>query len=99
MKNIFILILISLLSTASFAQPGSGRPTDCFRHGDYKGGVLAAATDSASRQLACFNEFKSIDDIPDEKRRHPNMDIKHLDDLDPHCFNGRSIIGPGDGGL
>jgi hypothetical protein len=97
MKKIFIMAVLSLISQASFALPGDGQNVvKCHRHGELKGSFI---TSESNFQLACFNQFKSPEDLASERREHPQMKIATIDDTDPSCYTGKSASGSSGPGL
>jgi hypothetical protein len=97
MKKIFIMIVLSLISQASFALPGDGKTiVKCHFHGQLKGSLM---TSESNFQEVCFNHFKSPEDLEIERRAHPKKIFLSEDDLDPGCYLGSPIHGSDDPGI
>lgn len=86
-KPLLILVCMFIAFTSNAAPVVSKNATlvECFRHEEPKGVIY---TQEPDWQLACFNKFKSTQDIPIEQSNHPTMVILQVDDLDPDCYNG-----------
>jgi hypothetical protein len=103
MKKLFILIALSLMSTPSFSlAPGSNQFVECYRHGNFVGGIR---TSESNLQSACWDRFK-LDNVSRTEMLtfHAGEALPpapaDIDDEDESCYEGNHAFNSADhGGL